>query len=61
MDRKVVTPEEHSLTEAEAKPWGKSDGKEVYLFRLANSTGTEMFVTNFGAVVQSLLVPDKRR
>jgi len=35
------------------------DGKQVGLFILSNSSGTEMTVTNFGAKIVSLHVPDK--
>ncbi|NEU10504.1 galactose mutarotase [Flavihumibacter sp. R14] len=35
------------------------DGKQVQLFYLKNSNGLEMAVTNYGAKVVSLLVPDK--
>ena len=35
------------------------DGKPVDLFVLSNKNGLEMTVTNFGAIIVSLLVPDK--
>lgn len=35
------------------------DGKQISLFFLKNSNGLEMAVTNYGAKVVSLLVPDK--
>lgn len=35
------------------------DGKQVQLYFLKNSNGLEMAVTNYGAKVVSLLVPDK--
>lgn len=38
---------------------GELDGKQVKLYFLKNSNGLEMAVTNYGAKVVSLLVPDK--
>lgn len=35
------------------------EGKEVYLYELTNKKGSVMKVTNFGAILVSLLVPDK--
>ena len=51
-----------SKLKSELKPENFSkeiDGKQVQLFFLKNSNGLEMAVTNFGAKVVSLLVPDK--
>ncbi|MEI7812209.1 MAG: aldose epimerase family protein [Ignavibacteria bacterium] len=36
-----------------------SDGTNVYLFTLKNSTGAKVTVTNFGATVVSLIMPDR--
>lgn len=41
------------------KPFGTVDGKEVKLYTLKNSKGVTMTVMNYGAIVQSLLVPDR--
>jgi len=41
------------------KNWGKVDGKDVYLFTFANKNGMEVAVTNYGATVQAIRVPDK--
>lgn len=41
----------------DAKLWGRADGKDVFLYTLKNDNGMEMKVTNYGAIVQSLLVP----
>jgi len=38
--------------------WGKADGKDVYLVTLSDGTLTAR-ITNFGAAVVSLLVPDR--
>lgn len=35
------------------------DGKEVYAFTLSNANGVQAKVINFGAILVSLLVPDK--
>ncbi len=35
------------------------DGKPVYLFTLSNVNGMVVRITNYGAIVQSLLVPDR--
>jgi len=35
------------------------DGKETDLYRLSNEAGMEVYVTNFGAVIPAILVPDK--
>ena len=36
-----------------------SDGREVHLFTLKNTKGVEVGITNFGATVTSIIVPDK--
>lgn len=36
-----------------------SDGREVYSYTLTNSSGSQVKIINYGAVVVSLLVPDK--
>ncbi len=35
------------------------DGKKTDLYRLSNEAGMEVYVTNFGAVIPAILVPDK--
>jgi aldose 1-epimerase len=35
------------------------DGKVVYLYTLHNDNGVEVGIINYGAVVTSILVPDK--
>ena len=43
------------------RPFGKtSEGREVALFTLANSNGVEIKITNYGGIVVSLKVPDRR-
>ena len=40
-------------------PFGKVDGKEVFLYTLRNKSGMEARITNYGGIVVSLLVPDR--
>jgi aldose 1-epimerase len=40
-------------------PWGKP-GQDVYLFTLKNAKGMEVTITNFGATVVSIKVPDRK-
>jgi aldose 1-epimerase len=44
---------------ARKQNWGKADGKDVFLYTLRNKNGFEVAITNFGATVQALKVPDK--
>lgn len=44
----------------EKKVFGKTkDGQEVYLYSLENSKGVKADVTNYGAILVNLFVPDK--
>jgi len=43
-----------------AKPFGTVDGQAVLLFTLRNARGAEATITNYGGIVVSLLVPDRR-
>jgi aldose 1-epimerase len=48
----------HATMETSVKPWGQlPDGSEVKLFRLANSKGMEVTVTDYGCIMVDLLVP----
>ncbi len=38
--------------------WGEIDGEPIYLFQLKLCNGLHMNVTNYGAIVQALFVPD---
>ncbi|GAB3902789.1 aldose epimerase family protein [Mucilaginibacter boryungensis] len=40
------------------KLWGRHEGKDVYLFHLSNDK-MEISVSNFGATITSIFVPDK--
>lgn len=41
------------------KRWGEHQGQEVYLFRMENMDGTFVELTNYGASIVSIHVPDK--
>ncbi|MBR0192336.1 MAG: galactose mutarotase [Thermoguttaceae bacterium] len=44
----------------EVSDWGKtSDGKEVKLYTMTNDNGMVVKVSNFGAVINAIIVPDK--
>ena len=40
--------------------WGETDGKKVSLYTLTNSKGSEVKITNYGGIIQSIDVPDRR-
>ncbi len=42
------------------QPWGKADGRDVFLYTLTNKRGMQVAITNFGATVVSLKVPDRQ-
>jgi aldose 1-epimerase len=39
--------------------WGKVDNKEVFLYTLTNTNGMVVKITNFGGILQSIVVPDR--
>jgi aldose 1-epimerase len=41
------------------KKWGSVDGKDVYLYSLTNSNGMTVKITNYGAIVTHIVVPDR--
>jgi aldose 1-epimerase len=43
----------------EKMKWGEADGKEVDLYTLTNNNGLLAKITNYGAIVVDLVVPDK--
>ncbi len=45
--------------QAEKTDWGTVDGKDVYLFTLKNENGLTAKITNYGALLTELHVPDK--
>ena len=40
--------------------WGSHDGKRVELFTIENKNGIEAKITNYGGIIVSLEVPDKK-
>lgn len=40
-------------------PFGTADGKEVFLYTLTNSKGTQVKISTYGGVVTSWIAPDK--
>ena len=49
-----------SLPAQTRQPWGKTpDGDAVFLYTLANANRMEARITNFGAILVSLKVPDR--
>ncbi len=44
---------------AKVEPWGEVNGESVFLYTLTNSQDAKLKVTNYGARVTSLVVPDK--
>jgi aldose 1-epimerase len=41
------------------KPWGTHGGKDVFLFKLENASGAFVEITNYGATIVSMVVPDR--
>lgn len=39
--------------------WGEYNGQNIYLFSYKNSRGSYVEITNYGAIVKSIVVPDK--
>ena len=46
-------------SEIQQENWGETQGKQVYLYTLTNSNGMVVKVTSYGAIITSILVPDK--
>src|SRR3954451_1967680 len=42
------------------RPWGNVGGQPVNLYTLNSGRGMSVAITNFGATVQSIWVPDRR-
>jgi len=48
-----------TIAKPEIKSWGSVDGRDVYLYHLQNANGIGVDVTNFGATITSISVPDR--
>lgn len=55
----IASSHTNTKTSVEMEPWGEINGQPVYLYTLTNSKGSTMKVTNYGARVTSLKVPDE--
>ena len=42
------------------KNWGEYNGHQIFLYELSNDNGVKASITNFGAAIQSLSVPDQQ-
>ena len=42
------------------KTFGKADQKQVFIFTLTNSAGMEVKITNYGGIITSITMPDKK-
>ncbi len=49
----------NAASKVEMESWGELYGKPIYLYTLTNTNGAQMKVTNYGARMTSLIVPDK--
>jgi aldose 1-epimerase len=52
-------PKEAPVSPLSEINWGTDGGKTVKLFTLTNKNGMEVKITNFGAVINSIVVPDR--
>ena len=43
------------------RPFGSKDGKAVVLYTLTNARGAQVKILNYGGIVQTIRVPDRRR
>ena len=50
---------EKTQTSITKEPFGTVDGKQVDLYTLTNANGVEAKITNYGAIIVSLKVPDR--
>jgi aldose 1-epimerase len=52
-------PKEAKFSPISEISWGKDGEKTIKLFTLTNKNGMEVKITNFGAVINSIVVPDR--
>jgi aldose 1-epimerase len=55
-----TTEIENQKMKMEKSKFGKIQGEDVYLFKLSNSNGVKIEVTNYGGIVTSIVVPDRK-
>ncbi|MBM3435967.1 MAG: galactose mutarotase [Bacteroidetes bacterium] len=58
-NKQVQTTSEKMTMSIGKESFGKSDGKETYLFTLKNKNGIIIKITNYGGIITSLITPDK--
>ncbi|OHX64395.1 aldose epimerase family protein [Flammeovirga pacifica] len=46
-------------TQIKKQSWGEIEGKEVFLYTLTNSVGSELQITNYGGIIVSFKTADK--
>ena len=56
----TAVAKEKAASAIEKVKWGEADGKEVDLYTLTNKKGLSAKITNYGALVTELHVPDKK-
>lgn len=54
-----ATMNTHAESSIESKEWGSANGQPVNLYTLKNSKGLVMKVTDYGAIITELRVPDR--
>lgn len=47
------------VANVETIPWGTVGDHQIYLYSVANANGTKLVMTNLGAMITSLFVPDR--
>jgi aldose 1-epimerase len=47
----------HQVTQSN---WGELNGEHIFLYELINDNGVKVHITNFGAAIQSVFVPDSK-
>jgi len=50
----------HGQGNVTSVPWGSVNGQQVNLYTLTNSDGMKVAISNYGGVVQSIWVPDRK-
>ena len=51
----------HKLGKISYKKWGTLNGDSIYLFNVKNDDGSFVELTNYGATIVSVVVPDKQQ
>jgi aldose 1-epimerase len=51
---------QHAASSVESMIWGKSGDREVRLITMTNRNGMQVKITNFGAIINEIVVPDNK-